>query len=71
MNPKVLKTKIQYCRIERHCEHCTGLMKFTGSQGGNLYQHRCDKCGEIEYFRKQYPRIEYQDASEFYQIVEI
>lgn len=60
----VKETELKSFEVRQYCDKCGEELTFTGKvslTNPEKYVHKCKKCGNIEWFLKSYPCIEYKE----------
>lgn len=59
------QTEVKTFEVHQYCNKCGEELTFTGEvllSYPEKYVHKCGKCGNIEWFPKSYPCIEYKEV---------
>lgn len=57
--------EVKTVEVRQYCDKCGEELTFTGEvllTNPEKYVHRCEKCGNTEWFPKSYPCIEYKEV---------
>lgn len=60
----VKETELKSFEVRQYCDKCGEELTFTGEvllTNPEKYVHKCNKCGNTEWFYKSYPCIEYKE----------
>lgn len=59
------QTEVKAYNVHQYCDKCGEELTFTGEvllTNPEKYVHKCNKCGNTEWFPKSYPCIEYKEV---------
>lgn len=59
------QTEVKSYEVHQYCDKCGEELTFTGEvllSNPEKYVHKCNKCGNTEWFSKSYPCIEYKEV---------
>ena len=59
------QTEVKSYEVHQYCDKCGTELTFTGEvllSNPAKYVHKCNKCGNTEWFPKSYPCIEYKEV---------
>ena len=58
------ETEVKSFKVRQYCDKCGEELIFTGEvllSNPEKYIHKCEKCGNVEWFPRSYPCIEYKE----------
>lgn len=61
----IKETEVKTIEVHQYCDKCGEELTFTGEvllSYPEKYVHKCNKCGNTEWFPKSYPCIEYKEV---------